>query len=184
MSGRGRSAVRRSGTFDAFEVALRGARFSGTLDAMALPRVAGAMARVGRAAEVTWQIAGTADAAGRPALEVDLDGSVPLVCQRCLKPFSWTVAQRTLLLLARDERELARLDAEDVHEVLLAAAPVETLILVEDELLLTLPFAPRCERPGCTGAVSAAAREVRRGGESSFAALARMKKGARSEGKD
>jgi uncharacterized metal-binding protein YceD (DUF177 family) len=75
-------------------------------------------------------IVGMTDASGRPALEVRLDGEVPLECQRCcLRTFTWPVAQATVLLLARDERELARLDADDAHEVILAAAP---MTLVED----------------------------------------------------
>ncbi len=54
------------------------------------------------------------------------------------------------LLLARDERELAVLDAEDdEHEVLLADAPQDAMTLIEDEVLLVLPFAPRCERAAC-----------------------------------
>ena len=70
------------------------------------------------------------------------------------------VAQRTLLLLARDERELARLDAEDhEHEVVLADAPLDPLTLVEDELLLTLPL-----RRGATRECAVAeARPMRQG---------------------
>ena len=50
------------------------------------------------------------------------------------------------------ERELVVLDdSDDVHEVILAAAPQEALTLIEDEVLLALPFAPRCERPECAG---------------------------------
>ena len=60
------------------------------------------------------------------------------------------MAQQTLLLLARDEREQATLDEDDEHEVVVAAAPLDPRVLVEDELLLTLPFAPHCERGDCT----------------------------------
>ena len=97
-----------------------------------------------------------------------LDGEVPLECQRCLRTFTWPVAQATVLLLARDERELARLDADDAHEVILAAAPLVAMTLVEDELLLTLPFAPHCDRPDCaTGDASREALEARSPFESS-----------------
>ena len=37
-------------------------------------------------------------------------------------------------------------------EVILAEAPQDALTLIEDEVLLALPFAPRCERPGCAEA--------------------------------
>ena len=63
------------------------------------------------------------------------------------------------MLLARNERELAVLDeSDDVHEVILAAAPLDAQTLIEDEVLLALPFAPRCERPECAGQPAALAR--------------------------
>jgi uncharacterized protein len=183
MPGRQESAGRGSGSFDAFDVARRGASLAGTVDAAALPRAADRLAEVGDAAKVSWRIAGTADALGRPALEVSLDGTVPLVCQRCLQPFSWPVAQRTLLLLARDERELAILDAEDEHEVVPAATRLDTVTLVEDELLLTLPFAPRCERATCAAASSVAGDAAEAPAASAFAALAGLKTGSRKKAK-
>ncbi len=73
-----------------------------------MERAVDRLAPEGGASEVAWRITGTTDALGRPALEIRLDGSVPLECQRCLQPFAWPVAQCTMLLLARDERELAR----------------------------------------------------------------------------
>ena len=50
---------------------------------------------------------------------------------------------RAEVLLARDDAEAARLDADSESEVIVAAAPLDPLMLVEDELLLALPFAPR-----------------------------------------
>jgi len=185
MAGRREKAERRAGTFDAFDVALRRASFAGTLSATSLPRVADRLAPEGGASDVSWRIAGTKDVLGRPALEIGLDGAVPLVCQRCLQPFSWPLTQRTMLLLARDERELARLDAEDEHEVVLAAAPVETAMLVEDELLLTLPFAPRCGRAACAEtAMSAVGAERMPALASSFTVLAEMKRPVPKKAKD
>lgn len=175
MAGRQESADRRGGSFDAFDLALRRGRVAGAVDAASLPRVADRLATEGGAADVSWQIAGTANALGRPALEISLDGAVPLVCQRCLEPFAWPVAQRTTVLLARDERELAALDEDDQeHEVVLAAAPLAATTLVEDELLLTLPFAPHCVRAVCAESplFGDAAAE---GPASAFAALAGLK---------
>ncbi len=153
MTGRQESTVHRDGSFDAFDAALRRTVLSGSADATTLPRAADRLAD--GVVRIDWRIAGTADALERPALEVRLDGAVPLECQRCLRTFDWPIAQRTLLLLARDERELARLDAEDEHEVIVGAVPLDPLALVEDELLLTLPFAPHCERDDCTSGMEA-----------------------------
>ena len=149
-----RAAVRRDGSFDAFDMAARQLELDGTIRAVELARVvdqlaASAGADPDEGGVIAWQIAGTTDVLGRPALTVSLDGTVTLECQRCLRTFSWPVAQRTLLLLARDEREQAVLDEDDDHEVIVAALPLDPRVLVEDELLLTLPFAPHCERSDC-----------------------------------
>jgi uncharacterized protein len=184
MAGRREAAGRRVGLFDAFDVAVRQASFSGKVDVAALPRAAELLALDGGTAEVSWQIAGVVDASGRPALEISLDGAVPLVCQRCLQPFSWPVAQCTVLLLAHDERELARLDVDDEHEVVLAAAPLDAATLTEDELLLTLPFVPRCERLECARSAMAAARAEASAPASAFAALAVVKAGAVKKAKN
>ena len=196
MSGRQKTSARRGGTFDAFDVARRGATLSGTADVARMPRVAdrlvqdaaegvaqgagdaaqgaGGIAQ-GAGANVAWRITGAGDPQGRPALEIELKGAVPLECQRCVQPFLWAIDQHTTLLLARDERELAAIDAgEDTLEVILADAPQETLTLIEDEVLLALPFAPRCERPGCAGeAMHSHDPDMPRA--SAFAALAGLK---------
>jgi uncharacterized protein len=176
MTGRGRSTKRGGGAFDAFDLVRRQATIAGTADVASMPRAMDRLAE-GGAAKVSWRIAGTTDGSGRPALAIELRGSVPLECQRCLQDFAWGVAQDTMLLLARSERELAMLDeGDDTHEVILAAAPLDAPTLIEDEVLLALPFAPRCERPECqeralptvdTGAPRASA----------FAALAGLRKG-------
>ena len=136
----------RSG-FDAYQLARTGAEVAGALDARDLARVTDRL-QPGRA-PIEWRISGTHDASGRPAIVVDVHGRVRLECQRCLGDIDWPVDQTTLLLLARDERELAALDADSEHEVVLARAALDPLTLVEDELTLSLPFAPRHAEGGC-----------------------------------
>jgi len=84
---------------------------------------------------------------------------VPLTCQRCLRPFRWPVEQTTLVLLARDERELARLDGEDPSTRSFSPRSRSTGRAVEDELLLTLPFVPRCPSRVARGRADAAVNE-------------------------
>ncbi|MEO8676449.1 MAG: YceD family protein [Casimicrobiaceae bacterium] len=179
MTGRQKVVLRRDGSFDALETAARGLELAGSAKAADLPRVTDQLAdeEDDESSEITWRITGTTDALGRSALEVSLDGAVTLECQRCLRPFAWPVAQRTLLLLARDEREQAILDEDDEHEVVVAAASLDPRVLVEDELLLTLPFAPHCERGDC---VTAGLQDDRGAGSkaaetSPFGALATLK---------
>ena len=132
---------------DAFRLASQRGVIEGSVDAHALPRVADVLGE--GPATLAWRIEGSADAEGRPALDIEVSGAVSLTCQRCLDEFDWPVAQRTEVLLAHDDRELAALDAQSSTEVVLAEAKIDPLMLIEDELLLALPFAPRHPNEAC-----------------------------------
>jgi uncharacterized metal-binding protein YceD (DUF177 family) len=70
-----------------------------------------------------------------------------------------------------------KLDEEDhEHEVVLADAPLDAVGLVEDELLLTLPFAPRCPEDECPALKNddGAANRVAAVKSSAFDALAAL----------
>ena len=131
--------------FDAFKLARRAGTLAGSVDARRLPNVEDTLAPGDDPVPVAWTIEGRKSAEGRPSLGIDIAGSVPLVCQRCLGRLDWPVEQATEVLLAQDERELAALDDASEVEVILADGPLDAAELVEDELVLTLPFAPRHE---------------------------------------
>ena len=59
------------------------------------------------------------------------------------------VARRTVTLLAKSDGDADALDADSDDEVLVADHPLDPNELVEDELLLTLPFAPRHDEGLC-----------------------------------
>ena len=164
--------------FDALKLAERGEKVAGEVESTGLPRLADCVVRPEGAdhARIGWSIAGGRDAQGRPALTLDLDGRLFVLCQRCLRPLAIPVVQQTELVLARDETDLARLDADE-QEVVLAAAPLDALTLVEDELLLSLPFAPRHAKDECTAAVPVKATPE--AAPSPFARLAHLKSGFR-----
>ena len=143
------------GTFDAYRLAREGGVLEGTLDAMVSDRLGDRVADVDdMPGDVAWRITGTANALGRPALAIELTGNVPLECQRCLEPFTFPIAQRTLAVLAKDEADADALDADSEEEVLVADHPLDAAELAEDELLLTLPFAPMHEPGACKPAVT------------------------------
>jgi uncharacterized protein len=135
--------AREAGRFDAWKLAASRATVAGSVDPSRLPRLEDRVAAPG--GSVDWSIAGETDLQGRAAIGISLGGHVPLVCQRCLGALDQPIDQSTRLLLARDDAELVRLDEASEDEVVLADAPLDPLALVEDELLLTLPFAPRHE---------------------------------------
>ena len=126
--------------FDALRLARELGVLEGSVEGHALPRVADVLSD--GPASIAWRIEGTTDASGRPALRVELNGAVTLACQRCLADFEYPIDQATEVLLARNESELAALDADSSLEVVLATGQLGPLTLVEDELVLALPFAP------------------------------------------
>ena len=153
MSAGPKPGTLKAGTFDAFGLAREHGSMQGNFDAAASERLYDWLAPGD--APVTWSITGTTDALGRPAIAIELGGSVPLECQRCLATMTWPVRQRTVTLLATSEAEGEALDAGSDEEVLVASEPLDALALVEDELLLSLPYAPmhaegECETSGAS----------------------------------
>jgi len=133
----------KAGTFDAYRLAREHGVISGTLDVEASERLEDRTAP--GPGTVSWRIEGTTDELGRPAIAIDLEGAVPVTCQRCLSDFPLPVEHRTVAVLARSEQEADALDASSDHEVVIADHPLDAVELVEDELLLTLPYAPMHE---------------------------------------
>jgi uncharacterized protein len=162
--------------FDALKLSASGESLVGEVDAANLPRVVDRLAANAGSARVAWKLVGGHDVQRRPSLTLTLTGSVPLVCQRCLRPFEAIVEQSTELLLARTQSELARLDAEEI-EVVLAMERLDALTLVEDELLLSLPFSPRHEDGQCEPARALVpSQESSKGRISPFERLGELKK--------
>ena len=93
----------KSGTFDAFRLARERETLRGQFDAAASERLFDWLME--GEAPISWSIAGTTDALGRLALAIEVKGSVPMECQRCLQPMAWAVLQRTLALLAASEAD-------------------------------------------------------------------------------
>jgi uncharacterized protein len=165
--------------FDALKLSASGESLGGVVDANDLSRVSDRLAPDQGPAKIAWRLEGGIDGQRRPLLTLTLSGSVPLVCQRCLQPFAVNVDQSTDLLLARNEAELTRLDAEEI-EGILATERLDPLALVEDELLLSLPFSPRHAEGQCDVVDPAVAgQEKSHGRVAAFGRLDELKKTTR-----
>ena len=141
--------------FDAFRLSASQGEICGSLSPVQLDRLEERLFEGdGSSGHIDWAIRGATDEQGRPAVTVSIEAALPVECQRCLGRLDLQVSQSTTLLLARDDAELVRLDDASEREVVLASAPLDVVALVEDELLLTLPFAPRHEQCGAAGAAS------------------------------
>lgn len=124
----------------------REARYEGVVPVARLPRLAAALAAP--TGEVEAELTLGRDANRAPRLKGHLRGRLPLVCQRCLQPFDWPLDVAIDLRLVFNEDEETRV-LKDAEPFLVEDDRLPIHALVEDEALLALPFAPRCERPDC-----------------------------------
>lgn len=135
---------------DGFEFASAGATQQGIWPLKELPRLRDMLAS--DAGEVAYEIAGVRDGRGRPALRLQVRGTLSLRCQRCLEPMEFEVNTDETLVLAAT---LAEIHAEpaDAHAPDRVVAGREMALgeLIEDELILALPFAPRHEDCSAAG---------------------------------
>jgi uncharacterized protein len=127
---------------DPLRMVERAEEMSGAVDVRTLELASESLVDGTAPVTVAWRIAGIRNEQGRGALALTLEGSLPFTCQRCLETFAWPLHQETRVLVARDDAELKALDEITDDEVILGSEQVGAHALVEDELLLSMPFAP------------------------------------------
>ena len=92
-----------------------------------------------------------------------IDGSVAAslicTCQRCLGEMSLAVQAELNLAMVWDDAQVAALPAR-IDGLVVGDEPADLYAIVEDELLLALPFAPRHADDQCGVAVDCAAAIV------------------------
>jgi uncharacterized protein len=127
---------------DGFEFASAGATQQGVLPLSGFERLRDMLAS--DQGEVAYELKGMRDARGRPSLRLRVEGLLQLRCQRCLGPLAFEVKADELLVLAATQAEIDA-DPADVEapDRVLAAKEMRVADLVEDELILVLPYAPR-----------------------------------------
>lgn len=132
---------------DGFEFASAGAKRQGVWLAGDFPRLRDVLAP--QAGEVAYEIEGVHDERGRPALRLRVNGTLQLRCQRCLEPMPFEVHTDETLVLAASVAEI-HAEPADAHAAdrVVARREMPLRELVEDEIILALPYAPRHE--SCT----------------------------------
>ena len=119
-------------------------------------------------APIEVSVLGVRTSLGKPGIRVSMQASVKVPCQRCLKPVALELAPVCAFEWVASEAEQAVRDADDEWDAVIAAEQVDLLPLLEDELLLAVPFAPT--HPACKSVVAEAGEKV-----SPFAVLAGLK---------
>ena len=128
---------------------------------------------------VDWSLSGETDSLGQHFMVLRAQAVVTLECQRCLTLFDLPLRVETRVQLVQNEEELEAEGAEDDPDApdrLPGSTHFDVQELVEDELILALPYVPKHEVCPSLPEVldSAEGGDTRR--PSPFAVLADLKK--------
>lgn len=97
--------------------------------------------------QLNWSVKGSINKREQLQLDLAVKGTLLLECQRCLDVFPFDLNSQVSLLLAKTEEEANdiedELDPDDETEVIVGTDRVDLLVLVEDEVLLTIPLSPK-----------------------------------------
>lgn len=98
---------------------------------------------------VHWQASGESVAvtggAAQSWLHLSLQAQVPLQCQRCLQEISHEVDEHLSFRFVKDEAEANAQDDDAEEDLLVASKQFNLLELIEDEMLMALPYVPTHE---------------------------------------
>ena len=154
---------------DSLDFARRGMETSGEVPMAELPRLADLLTDL--EGKISFFLRGLVGRDGKPLLELKLTGTCNLRCQRCLKTLTYPIRLVSTLRLV-SEGELDESDIEDDEvDSIPAEKRLDVLALLEEELLLSMPIAPKHELGECQMAVENLSRS-----ENAFAVLAGLKK--------
>lgn len=129
---------------DVFAFCAKDEHLEGVLPVVDLPRLVSET--FDQAGEIEWSISGYINELGHPAFTLSVAGKVNLICQRCLLGLPFDVQSESVIILAESEEAADKLDAlledEDV-DVIVGSTSFDLKYLIEDEVLLALPLAPK-----------------------------------------
>lgn len=160
------------------KLAASGAHIGGVIPLDGLQRIGQEL--LDRGGLVTVELDFGIDDEGHRIISGRIEAELTLQCQRCLGAMQLQVDTEVHLAMVWSESEIASLP-ERFDGIVVGEEPGDLFDLVEDELLLALPFAPRHPQGECgvQGAVAAGEPDVTETGaqtrENPFAVLAKYK---------
>lgn len=158
---------------DSLEFARAEQELRGSLPVTSLARLQDGL--VDADGSIEFVIKGGRDGERRPILALEVSGSLHLQCQRCLGLLDHALRlSNTLRLVRKGENVGAEADDPDAADCIDASSELDVAALIEDEILLGLPFAPRHAEASCRNLLSNVRRDAVR--TSVFAKLAALKK--------
>lgn len=155
---------------DSLEFARARQHLGGKLPISSFPRLEDVVA--GQGGEIAYEVTGTADARNRPMLVVRMHGRLELQCQRCLGPLEYPLDVTSRVLVVAEGTVPDDADDPGAPDYIEAQRELDLAELIEDEILLCVPFAPRHEAD-CAGDRADGGEDEAK--QSPFAALAALK---------
>jgi uncharacterized protein len=144
---------------DGFEFAGAGSSMRGTWPAAEFPRLRTLLHDA--TGTVEYELRGASDALGRHSLDLRVAASLRVTCRRCLEAVDVALREDVTLWLARSQSEI---DAQPLTaegpDGIVAAKDMAVRDLVEDQLLLALPYAPRHEDCSAQGKAAPVERQM------------------------
>lgn len=156
---------------DSLEFARTGQQLSGSVPVAAMARLHDSL--FDQAGEVRFELRGGHDARQRPVLALEISGVLHLQCQRCLGALDYVLQLSSRLVLSSGDAAEAGENEEGEADWIEPSTALDVAGLVEEEILLSLPYAPRHGEGQCPSAVGGAAGD---GKASAFARLAALKR--------
>jgi uncharacterized protein len=154
---------------DSLDFARRGGELSGEVPVAELPRMTDLLAD--SEGKISYVLRGLAGKDGHPRLELMVDGECNLRCQRCLNALTYPIKLvSNLRLISEGEVDNSDIEDDEVDSIP-AEKRLDVLALLEEELLLSLPIAPKHGLGECQIAVEGLNRS-----NNPFAVLAGLKK--------
>ncbi|MES1982969.1 MAG: DUF177 domain-containing protein [Pseudomonadota bacterium] len=157
---------------NSLDFAHHGRELRGELPVAELTRLEDMLAA--RTGQISYIVQGGRSKDGAPMLAVAIEGVCHLRCQRCLNELIYPISLHTQLLLKQpDELESASAELEeDEPDSILADDHLDVAAMLEEEVLLSLPFAPKHPLGECQGVMTGLDRSEK----NPFAVLADLKK--------
>lgn len=132
--------------------------FSGSMALSRMERLSGVLAEPGNG-EIRFRVVFGLNEFGQVRAEVSVSGSVPLLCQRTLKPFQLVLESCSTVGLVSDQ-EAAEALPDDYEPLLIEDGRVRLQDLVAEEVLLGIPLVPRAPESTPVGESATLAAET------------------------
>lgn len=121
----------------------------------------------------SYIIEGDMNKFGKLLLRLLIKGKIVLQCHRCLDELAHEIDIDAILILVKNENELEAYDLDNTVDAVLAVHELDVGVLIEDEIILSLPISPRHEEEACGVGIQSVAKQEHKG--SPFSSLITLK---------